>query len=84
MGALTVHHELLQSSHDVSKLTFPLSACALKCQDAFVSGGVESSAAPCEHPDGPGASCGGQVESSKRLMLSGFTDTEAKGHVVNE
>lgn len=47
MSAPTGYRDLLLRGHDVSNVTFHISACALKCQNVFASGGTKES---CSRP----------------------------------
>lgn len=53
MSAPTSYHELLQTSHDVSNVTFHIFARAPKCQNVFASGSAKSPACTLRAPRRP-------------------------------
>lgn len=60
----TSYHELLQTSHDVSNVTFHISACAPKCQNVFASGSAKK---PCLHPTSTHKAAAHQAEAEWKV-----------------
>lgn len=74
VNTLNVYHVLLQPCHDVSNVTFHISACVLKCQDAYTSGSTESSS--CTPPAPRWPVCTLWKPSGKTLYITlNFTNT---------